>query len=113
MTALTNAQAAEYAAVAGLPVELVAGHARHRAPHVLCRGHVAMLLEAGKVDLVQRRRNVNLLWRRVERRLLIAGHEFQRSSSAIGGGDEVFQRCHILLVFYWRRRKSDRGWRLG
>lgn len=66
MTVLTNAQAAEYAAVAGLPVGLLAGHARHRAPHVLCRGHVAMLLEAGKVDFVQRRRNVNFLWRRVE-----------------------------------------------
>lgn len=57
VTTLADAQTAEHAAMAVLPIKLEAGHARNRAPHVLCHGHVAMFLETGEVDLVQRCRD--------------------------------------------------------
>lgn len=56
-TLLTDAQAAEHAAVPDLNVELLTGHARHWTPRVLRHRHRAVLLVAREVDPVQCRRN--------------------------------------------------------
>jgi hypothetical protein len=54
---LTNAQATKHTAVSDLNVELLARKAWQGTPHILRDWHVAMLLEALEMHLVQLRRH--------------------------------------------------------
>lgn len=117
VTALADPQGAEHTAMPDLAVEIVAGHARQRAPYILRDGHCAVLLEAREVDSVQRRRDGRELWGCEGSRRLITRHCFQRvlvlGRLGLRGWDEVFEGCPVLPLFSSCRRGECIGEALG
>lgn len=113
VTALADTQGAEHTAMPDLAVEIVAGHARQRAPHILRHGHRAVLLEAREVNSVQRRRDGRELWGCEGSRRLVAQRCFQRvlvlGRLGLRGWDEVLEGCAILPLFSNCRRGECLG----